>query len=76
MVRRSSSVAANTGGNLLLPYLLNNISFKIEKQFRFDEDTKRVELDYPRNISKWQGVGTDIDAVFQWKDGKLLAPPN
>lgn len=30
----------------------------------------KVELDYPRLIDMWNGVGSDIDAVFQWKDGK------
>lgn len=30
----------------------------------------KVELDYPRDMSMWRGVGQDIDAVFQWKDGK------
>lgn len=29
----------------------------------------KVELDYPRDMSMWRGVGTDIDSVFQWKDG-------
>ncbi|KAL3274574.1 hypothetical protein HHI36_015957 [Cryptolaemus montrouzieri] len=38
--------------------------------WKFDEDSSRVELDYPRDMSMWKGVGPDIDAVFQWKDGK------
>ncbi|KAK9883688.1 hypothetical protein WA026_001874 [Henosepilachna vigintioctopunctata] len=38
--------------------------------WRFDEDSSRVELDYPRDMSMWKGVGSNIDAVFQWKDGK------
>lgn len=37
---------------------------------RFDEDTKRVELDYPRNMAVWRGVGYNIDSAFQWKDHK------
>lgn len=39
--------------------------------WRFDEEIKKVELDYPRDMSMWNGVGTDIDAVFQWKDGNI-----
>lgn len=40
-------------------------------RFRFDECVNYVELDYPRDISSnFGGVGNDIDAVFQWKDGK------
>lgn len=36
----------------------------------------KVELDYPRDMSMWRGVGTDIDAVFQWKDGKFCGNAN
>lgn len=39
--------------------------------FRFDEDIKHVELDYPRDMSIWRGIGYHIDAAFQWKNGKL-----
>lgn len=35
----------------------------------------KVELDYPRDMSMWRGVGTDIDAVFQWKDGNGTFQP-
>lgn len=38
---------------------------------RFDEDLGRVELDYPRDMAMWKGVGYNIDSVFQWKDGKI-----
>ncbi|XP_049826441.1 matrix metalloproteinase-2-like isoform X2 [Aethina tumida] len=41
-----------------------------DKYWRFDEKEQRVELDYPRKMGMWKGVGTDIDAVFQWRDGK------
>lgn len=30
-----------------------------------------VELDYPRDMSMFSGVGYNIDAVFQWKNGKV-----
>ncbi|KAF3421139.1 hypothetical protein E2986_13839 [Frieseomelitta varia] len=36
----------------------------------FDESVNYIELDYPRNISMFAGIGTDIDAVFQWKNGQ------
>lgn len=39
---------------------------------RFDESINYVELDYPRDMSMFAGVGNDIDAVFQWKNGKNL----
>lgn len=42
----------------------------IEYFHRFDEETKRVELDYPRDMSMWQGIGNSIDSAFQWTDGK------
>ncbi len=38
--------------------------------WRFDDETGRVELDYPRDMSIWKGVSYDIDDAFQWKDGK------
>ncbi|XP_055705191.1 matrix metalloproteinase-2 isoform X3 [Phlebotomus papatasi] len=34
----------------------------------FDEEIKRVELDYPRDMSMWGGIGYHIDAAFQWTD--------
>ncbi|CAH1135832.1 unnamed protein product [Ceutorhynchus assimilis] len=45
--------------------------FSGDQYWRFDDEELKVEMDYPRNMSRmWKGVGTDIDAVFQWKDGK------
>ncbi|XP_035789991.1 matrix metalloproteinase-24-like isoform X2 [Anopheles albimanus] len=38
--------------------------------WRFDEDTNKVELDYPRDMSIWKGIGYNIDAAFQYSDGK------
>ena len=38
--------------------------------WRFDEEIQHVELDYPRDISIWEGVPYDIDAVFRHTDGK------
>lgn len=32
-----------------------------------------VELDYPRDMSMFAGVGYHIDAVFQWKNGDYEA---
>lgn len=40
--------------------------------WRFDEEENRVELDYPRDMSMWRGVGYNIDTVFQWRDGKNI----
>lgn len=39
--------------------------------YRFDEDIHHVELDYPRDMSIWRGIGYHIDAAFQYKDGKI-----
>lgn len=42
--------------------------------WRFDEEEKHVELDYPREITTmWKGMGSHFDAAFQWKDGKCLS---
>lgn len=38
--------------------------------WRFDEEIHHVELDYPRDISIWNGVPYQLDAAFQFTDGK------
>lgn len=38
--------------------------------WRLDEDEELVELDYPRDMSMWGGVDYNIDAAFQWTDGR------
>ncbi|XP_033254337.1 matrix metalloproteinase-2-like isoform X2 [Drosophila miranda] len=38
--------------------------------WRIDDYTGQVELDYPRDMSIWSGVGYNIDAAFQYSDGK------
>ncbi|XP_052742916.1 matrix metalloproteinase-2-like [Bicyclus anynana] len=38
--------------------------------WKLDDETGRIELDYPRDMLMWRGVGYNIDSVFQWKDGK------
>lgn len=40
-----------------------------DRYWKLDEDEGKVELDYPRDMSMWKGVGYNIDAVFQWTDG-------
>uniref|UniRef100_A0A2H8TRK4 Matrix metalloproteinase-17 n=1 Tax=Melanaphis sacchari TaxID=742174 RepID=A0A2H8TRK4_9HEMI len=37
--------------------------------WRCDDETNQMELDYPRDMSIWRGVGYNIDAAFQWHDG-------
>ncbi|XP_040575020.1 matrix metalloproteinase-2 isoform X1 [Lepeophtheirus salmonis] len=47
--------------------------FAGHQYWRFDDDERRVELDYPRNISKvWQGVPSHIDSVFTATNGKTF----
>lgn len=38
--------------------------------FRYDEEAGSVELDYPRDMSMWKGVPYNIDAVFQYTNGR------
>ena len=38
--------------------------------WRYDEEVKHVELDYPRDMLMWKGVPYNIDAVFQYHDRK------
>lgn len=35
-----------------------------------DRETGRVELDYPRSLAIWAGIGYNIDAAFQYTDRK------
>lgn len=35
-----------------------------------DRETGRVELDYPRDLSIWSGIGYNIDAAFQYTNHK------
>lgn len=35
--------------------------------WRLDSQEKHVEMDYPRDISVWQGIPTHLDAAFTWK---------
>jgi len=38
--------------------------------WKYDNKTDKMELDYPRDMSIWRGVGYNINAAFQWHDGK------
>lgn len=53
-------------------HVLETIFFNYigDKYWRFDDAVGRVELDYPRDIAMWRGVPSDIDAAFQYIDGK------
>uniref|UniRef100_A0A336L9G6 CSON002198 protein n=1 Tax=Culicoides sonorensis TaxID=179676 RepID=A0A336L9G6_CULSO len=44
-----------------LPASLNKIDAA------FDEEVGRVELDYPRDMSMWRGIGYHIDTAFQYQ---------
>lgn len=51
--------------------LIKRCQFSGTQYWRFDEDEMHVELDYPRDMSMWRGIGYDIDSAFQYKDGNL-----
>ncbi|KOC64600.1 Matrix metalloproteinase-24 [Habropoda laboriosa] len=57
-------------GAMIWGYNGKTYFFSGSMYWRFDESENHVELDYPRDISMFAGVGNDIDAVFQWKDSK------
>lgn len=37
--------------------------------WKLREDEEFIELDYPRDLSIWNGIGYNIDAAFQYNDG-------
>ncbi|XP_014212247.1 matrix metalloproteinase-2-like [Copidosoma floridanum] len=43
--------------------------FSGHEYWKFDEKTNNVELDYPRDISRFTNVGPNIDAAFHTKNG-------
>ncbi|XP_076339463.1 matrix metalloproteinase-2-like [Tachypleus tridentatus] len=44
--------------------------FSGEQYWRYSETEGVVELDYPRDIKTWRGIPYNIDATFQYSDGK------
>lgn len=45
--------------------------FSGTEYWKYDDITDRIEPDYPRDMSKiWRGVGYNLNAAFQWYDGK------
>lgn len=40
--------------------------------WKYDNKTDKMELDYPRDMSIWKGVGYNINAAFQWHDGERI----
>uniref|UniRef100_A0A1A8RZ49 Matrix metalloproteinase 14b (Membrane-inserted) n=1 Tax=Nothobranchius rachovii TaxID=451742 RepID=A0A1A8RZ49_9TELE len=42
--------------------------FRANKYYRFNEEMQRVDDDYPKSISMWQGVPDNIKAAFMSKD--------
>lgn len=70
-IARIFSVKQSTGSKLLQVSMektkLNN---QTDLTCRFDEDISHVDLDYPRDMSIWRGIGYYIDSAFQYKDGK------
>ena len=38
--------------------------------WRYNEETRTVAYDYPRDMSMWSGVPIPVSAAFQYWDGK------
>lgn len=66
------STLTHIDGAMVWGYNGKTYLFSGTMYWRLDEDVGSVELDYPRDMSMWRGVGYNIDAVFQWKDGKIF----
>uniref|UniRef100_A0A672L6T7 Matrix metalloproteinase-14-like n=1 Tax=Sinocyclocheilus grahami TaxID=75366 RepID=A0A672L6T7_SINGR len=46
----------------------NTYFFRGNKYYRYNEDTQSVDPDYPKPMSKWQGVPDNIKAAFMSRD--------
>lgn len=47
--------------------------FSGTEYWRYDDETDRMEPGYPRDIMTiWKGVGYNLNAAFQWHDGKFF----
>lgn len=46
--------------------------FHADEYWRFNDELHTVEVDYPRSMSVWSGVGYYIDAAFQNFDRKYM----
>lgn len=61
-------------GTMYWRYVRNSSKLSVfDKRFffcRYDEDIHHIELDYPRDMSIWQGIGYYINSAFQYTDGK------
>ncbi|XP_042327579.1 matrix metalloproteinase-25 [Sceloporus undulatus] len=49
----------------------NGKTYLIEKDryWRYDDQLGHVELGYPKPVTLWKGVPTDLDDVTRWNDG-------
>ena len=39
--------------------------------WRYDDISNEMDPGYPKDISRWRGVPTNIDAAMTWTDGRL-----
>ncbi|KAK7067992.1 Matrix metalloproteinase-15 [Halocaridina rubra] len=42
--------------------------FSRNSYFRYDEEAKKMDEGYPRDMMKWNGIPGELDAVFTWTD--------
>ena len=39
--------------------------------WRYDDISNEMDPGYPKDISRWRGVPTNIDAAMTWTNGRL-----
>merc|ERR1712142_979792 len=44
--------------------------FKGSQYWKYDTIENRMEFGYPKSISNWKGVPSNVEAVLRWNDGK------
>ncbi|XP_050305014.1 matrix metalloproteinase-14-like isoform X2 [Anthonomus grandis grandis] len=43
--------------------------YKNSRFWRYDEETKKMDDDYPKHIERWRGVPGNLNAAITWTDG-------
>ncbi len=69
----SSSFFGNFSLSFISSFAIHGIHFCFLRYYRFNENSRSVDSDYPKPISVWQGVPDNIKGAFMSEDGGTAA---